>query len=51
MSDCKSCIHYYEESDVDFFECKKNMEDKYWDGDIDCPEYAEIENIGIRRKK
>ena len=43
MSDCHSCKYFYEEPDVNFAECKKEAEDKYWSEEEDCPDYECIE--------
>jgi len=37
MTDCIECKHYYEEWDTNYYECKVNADDKYWEGKEECP--------------
>ena len=43
MNDCNLCKNYYEEIDVNFADCKKNCEDKYWFGNIECSYFEDRE--------
>ena len=45
MSDCQMCKNYYEEPKNNYYDCKINADDKYWEGKEDCPHYEEREDI------
>lgn len=43
MEKCYECKYYYEEADVNYADCKKEMELKYWEGEECCPEFEGID--------
>jgi len=43
MSRCEECKHFLCEYDINFFGCANDMDDKYWDGTEECPEFKLIE--------
>lgn len=38
-TECTECKYYYEERDTNFAECRKEMDDMYWNGIENCPEF------------
>jgi hypothetical protein len=42
MQECRECRWYWEELDTNAAGCNKDMPDKFWNGDVQCPHFEDI---------
>ena len=41
MSRCHECKYYIQELDVNYVGCSKDMDEKYWESETDCPDFID----------